>query len=358
LAEIDVRKGQGDVTLSREEFRSRFLLRFFDPAFVGAREELERICALAWEAYDEYRKSPRTRRAGEGFADPEYELPIEWLAAREEIQKAQRLHDDPQARSRILAICGAARSDQTCPGEMSKTFRLVTLAKEELEREPGFEVDVLDLSHVSSEYGRTIHPCKGCVSTAMPLCNWPCSCYPNHALGQAPDWMNEIYPRWVAAHGILIVTPVYWYQAPSVLKLMIDRLVCADGGNPDPTSTGGKDPAAAKEMELAGWHYPRHLAGRAFAVVVHGDAAGTENLRRILSDWLADMHLVPAGTSALLDRYIGYYEPYATSHAELDGEKAFQDEVRNAARALANAVRRLRAGERPADAGLESPRPK
>ena len=55
--------------------------------------------------------------------------------------------------------------------------------------------------------------------------------------------MNELYPRWVAAHGVMIVTPVYWYQAPSVLKLMIDRLVCADGGNPDPTTTHGKDPA-------------------------------------------------------------------------------------------------------------------
>ena len=43
--------------------------------------------------------------------------------------------------------------------------------------------------------------------------------------------MNELYPRWVAAHGVMIVTAVYWYQAPSVLKLMIDRLVCADGGN-------------------------------------------------------------------------------------------------------------------------------
>ena len=55
---------------------------------------------------------------------------------------------------------------------------------------------------------------------------------------------------------------------------MIDRLVCADGGNPDPTTTRGKDPAAAKALELAGWHYPKHLAGRAFAVVAHGDAAG------------------------------------------------------------------------------------
>src|SRR5678815_680698 len=109
------------------------------------------------------------------------------------------------------------------------------------------------------------------------LCHWPCSCYPNHAMGQVNDWMHELYPRWVAAHGVLIVTPVYWYQAPSVLKLLIDRLVCADGGNPDPTTTRGKGVEEAKELELAGWSYPRHLAGRVFAVVVHGDAAGTEN---------------------------------------------------------------------------------
>ena len=52
------------------------------------------------------------------------------------------------------------------------------------------QVDVLDLSRVTSEYGRTIHPCKGCVSTAMPLCHWPCSCYPNHAMNQVDDWMG------------------------------------------------------------------------------------------------------------------------------------------------------------------------
>ena len=108
----------------------------------------------------------------------------------------------------------------------------------------------------------------------MPLCHWPCSCYPNHALGQTNDWMAEIYARWVAAHGVMILCPVHWYQAPASLKLMIDRLVCADGGNPDPTTTQGKDPALAKELELEGWDYPKHLAGRAFAVVAHGDAAG------------------------------------------------------------------------------------
>jgi multimeric flavodoxin WrbA len=193
----------------------------------------------------------------------------------------------------------------------------------------------------------------------MPLCHWPCSCYPNHALGQVNDWMNEIYPRWAAAHGVMIVTPVYWYQAPSVLKLMIDRLVCADGGNPDPTTTSLKDPQKAKAIELAGWHYPRHLAGRRFAVVVHGDTVGAETLRRSLCDWLQDMHLEPAHYAATIDRYIGYYEPYATSHFALDGDKAVQQEVRLAAHHLAEAVREYRFRRRQsrvAEAG--DPRPK
>jgi len=38
------------------------------------------------------------------------------------------------------------------------------------------------------------------------------------------------------------------------------------------------------------------------------------------------------------DRYIGYWKPYATSHDELDADEALQEEVRNAARTLAEAV--------------------
>jgi multimeric flavodoxin WrbA len=143
------------------------------------------------------------------------------------------------------------------------------------------------------------------------------------------------------------------------LKAMIDRLVCADGGNPDPTSTSGKDPQKAKDLEMKGWPYPRHLAGRAFSVVVHGDVAGTETLRRILTDWLKDMGLVSAGHAAELDRYVGYYGPYATSHDDLDADKKFQAEVRSAARTLVQAVKLLRRGElRQPDAGLTEVRPK
>jgi multimeric flavodoxin WrbA len=255
-------------------------------------------------------------------------------------------------------ICAAARNDGTCPGEISKSYRLSILAADIL-KDAQVEVDFLDLSLLTSEYGRKIHPCKGCVSTAMPLCHWPCSCYPNHSLGQSDDWMGEIYERWTAAHGALIVTPVYWYQAPSTLKLMIDRLVCADGGNPDPTSTGGKDPAKAKELELKGWPYPKHLAGRVYGVVVHGDVAGTENVRRALCDWLDWMGLLDAGPQSRLDRMLGYYEPYARSHQALDADASLQEEVRNVARALARGVAQSRAGQlNSPDAGLANPRPK
>ena len=48
--------------------------------------------------------------------------------------------------------------------------------------------------------------------------------------------------------------------------------------------------------------------------MVPGDAAGVETLSRMLSDWLTDMGVIPAGNSGAVASYIGYYRPYATSH--------------------------------------------
>ena len=236
-----VRKGMPSVQLTKEEFSKRARERFYDPTFDAVAPEIERVIAVAWKNYTEYHRNPRKRRAGRGFSDPDFPLPIEWLETRKAIQQAETRQHSPKSNSRILLINGSTRSNQTCPGEMSKTFRLAKIAEKIISGNRGFEVDFLDLSRLASEYGRIIYPCKACVSTAMPLCNWPCSCYPNHAMGQVNDWMAEIYPRWAAAHGVMILCPVHWYQAPSSLKLMIDRLVCADGGNPDPTLTSGKN---------------------------------------------------------------------------------------------------------------------
>jgi len=352
------RKGMPDPKLDRPTFEARFRAQFPGPAFKGVGDALDRMTAAAWEEYDAGRKAPRTRKAGKGYHDPDYDLAVDWIDAKAAVDAAELRHRDPAEAHRVLLINASPRSEHTCPGEMSKSYRLTEIAREVLEG-GGATVDMLDLSRLSSEYGRRIHPCKACFSTAAALCHFPCSCYPNYAEGQTQDWMNDIYPIWVAAHGVMIVTPVHWYQATSPLKLMIDRLVCADGGNPDPTLTHGKDAHEAKRLELAGWPYPRHLKDRFFSVVSHGDVEGAEGVRRALSDWMSFMQMRPAGRMAELDRYIGYWEPYATSHDALDADTSVQEEVRNAARTLLTAVVEWRAGRlaNPSD-GLDHPRPK
>jgi len=344
--DLEPRKGSPSPRLDETEFKKRFLNQFQDRAYAPLSVELDRVANAAWDAYFNSRKSPKTRQAGPEFADPDYDLATDWLAARDAIHAAQARHEDTTGPRRFLLISGSSRTEHTCPGELSKTYRLIKIAEEVLRQAPQVSVELLDLSRLTSEYGRHIHPCKACFSTSAALCHWPCSCYPNYSLGQVHDWMNEIYPLWVEAHGIMIITPVNWYQVSSPVKLMMDRLVCADGGNPDPTTTHGKHAKEAKEIEMRGWSYPRHLEGRLYSVISHGDVEGAENVRRSLSDWLRFMHLVPAGPLAEFDRYIGYFEPYATSHEALDRDKAIQEEIRNAARTLLEAVLAKQAGHK------------
>ena len=56
------------------------------------------------------------------------------------------------------------------------------------------------------------------------------------------------------------------------------------------------------------------------------------------------MGFIDAGAQARQDRYIGYFEPYATSRDTLDGDASLQEEARNVARTVAKAVIELRAG--------------
>ena len=149
MADIDVRKGIPSVKLSRQEFEKRYRSRFADPAFKPLQRELDAIIGAAWDGYSNSRKSPVTRKAGPGFADPDYEISVDWLAAREAILAAQRRHDDAGETPRILVINGSSRNEHTCPGEMSKTWRLIKQAEPVFE-EIGLAVDILDLSRLTS----------------------------------------------------------------------------------------------------------------------------------------------------------------------------------------------------------------
>ena len=69
------------------------------------------------------------------------------------------------------------------------------------------------------------------------------------------------------------------------------------------------------------------------------------------------MGFIDAGAQARLDRYIGYYQPYATSHEALDQDEPVQEEARNVARAVVKSVADLRAGRlQAAQPALSRPR--
>jgi hypothetical protein len=97
-------------------------------------------------------------------------------------------------------------------------------------------------------------------------------------------------------------------------------------------STHGKDAKAAKAMELAGRPGAWRCGGsrRRAAQFVRTAASATPRA---------------GGRCATIDRYVGYWRPYATSHQAFDVDNAVQEEVRLAALALLEAVQNVHAGQ-------------
>jgi len=83
---------------------------------------------------------------------------------------------------------------------------------------------------------------------------------PQARKGQAPD------PLTPQAFGQRFrqrfADPAFDAQLDALARLEQIRWEACDGGHTDPTRTAGKDANKAKQIELDGWHYPKHLAGR------------------------------------------------------------------------------------------------
>jgi hypothetical protein len=72
---------------------------------------------------------------------------------------------------------------------------------------------------------------------------------------------------------------VNWYAPSSNLKLMFDRLVCMNGGNPREDLIRHKDPELAMQLERSPqWEQlsRNHLEGRTAAFFCYGDGGGDE----------------------------------------------------------------------------------
>jgi hypothetical protein len=141
-----------------------------------------------------------------------------------------------------------------------------------------WEIDYEDLGNV---FGRArIQSCNACVSTAMALCVWPCNCYEPDSKDE-PDllWDLDLYSRLDLADAWAFVGPVNWYAPSSNLKLMFDRLVCMNGGNPREDLIAHKNPELAMRLERSPeWEdlSVNHLEGRTAAFFCYSDAGADE----------------------------------------------------------------------------------
>jgi multimeric flavodoxin WrbA len=201
----------------------------------------------------------------------------------------------PDARPlRVLLIAGSNRRQYNCPGVDSKARTLMLDMAARLPVQ--WEVDYEDLGNV---YGRArIQSCNACVSTSMALCVWPCNCY-EKGEPREPDlmWDLDLYARLDLADAWAIIGPVNWYAPSSNLKLMFDRLVCMNGGNPDESLIEHKNPELAMRLEhSAQWASlsRNHLEGRSAGFFCYGDGGGDE--------------LDRAGRPKIL-RHPGYFSP-------------------------------------------------
>jgi len=177
---------------------------------------------------------------------------------------------------RILIISGSGRRQYNCPGVDGKSRMLMLKMAEMLPKD--WEIDYEDLGNA---YGRSkIQSCNACVSTSMALCVWPCNCYEKSSRVE-PDlmWDMDLYARLDMADAWAIIGPINWYAPSSNLKLMFDRLVCMNGGNPDENLIDHKDPEKAMALEhTALWEElsVNHLEGRTAGFFCYGDEGGDE----------------------------------------------------------------------------------
>ena len=142
----------------------------------------------------------------------------------------------------------------------------------------GWQIDLEDLGN---EHGKPkIQSCNACVSSSMALCVWPCNCYGPHSDHQ-PDllWDLDLYARLARADAWAFIGPINWYGPTSNFKLLFDRLVCMNGGNPRPDLIDKKNTLLAQALERSSqWRElsKNHLEGRSAAFFCYGDRGGAD----------------------------------------------------------------------------------
>jgi hypothetical protein len=177
---------------------------------------------------------------------------------------------------RVLVIAGSQRRLNSCPGLDSKARALMHRMVGRLPI--GWQVDHED---IGNEHGKPkIQACNACVSSSMALCVWPCNCYGPDSTTQ-PDllWDLHLYERLARADAWAFIGPINWYGPTTNFKLLFDRLVCMNGGNPRPDLIDKKNTLLAQQLERSAlWAQlsKNHLQGRTAAVFCYGDLGAAD----------------------------------------------------------------------------------
>lgn len=169
-ADLEPRRGSASPRLEEKGVQTALSEPVPGPRLRSPSNRTDKACGRGMGCLCEFTQKPKDTAAGPEFSDPTHEL-VDWLAARYTIKSAQARYDNPDGPMRFLLINGSSRSEHTCPGELSKSYCMVEIAKAVLEQNSHTKVEILDLSRLSSKYGREIHPCKACFSTSAALCH-------------------------------------------------------------------------------------------------------------------------------------------------------------------------------------------
>jgi multimeric flavodoxin WrbA len=171
------------------------------------------------------------------------------------------------------------------------------------------EVEVVSLA------GKTILPCDGC-----DCCLETGECI-------IDDDMQEIYPKLLAADGIIMGTPVYIWGICGLAKVFIDRTYCLAASHLAIVPV----PEVRAKMKNRGKDLRNKVGG---ILVVTARVGGTTALRQV-SDWFRAARMIEAGAAIAF----GYHK------GEVSKDEQGLKEARWTGKAVVRAIKQRKALE-------------
>jgi len=182
-----------------------------------------------------------------------------WAANLERCRQAVTYHEKKGRPLEVLVVHGSGRHPiLACSHEVGNSELILEKGLEAIREREDVAVTRVRLREFKIEF------CNKCVSTASPLCGFPCDCFPN-------DPMHQLYPLVLRCDVLLVSSGVNQSAMSDKLKAFCDRLISLDGGFLRSELPNKNYDWRAKMMELGTSHnfsYDQRLFGRVAAYFI------------------------------------------------------------------------------------------